>query len=528
MKRRKGSQRRRASLWRATGPAVLALALSLSACGGSAVEGPTSALGDPGVVTSTDAEDAAAGEAPEGSGAVEPGIDAPGNTTAGEAPGSVDAKPGQTGVTGGQKPSTGKSGSGAGGSGGGQASNGPAAGVERAIANLPIFGGSQACKPATLSEVLIGNVSTNSGVLGELFEPAKVAMETFVASQNACGGLNGHKIKYLVEDDQGDPATAATKVQKLIDKKILAFVGNVQVLTVDGIVPTIKKAGMPVIGSDLTNDTWFTNPLFFPQGSSVQSMGYGALVGVKDYHKVTTMGSLYCIEVPRACQQWNQSLVELAPQMGIQMKRSVQGSLTQPSYVQQCLDLKNAGVEAVAIGMDAASQVRFARSCTQVGFHPKIVTHPVSLGNEQQFLGNEWLGNTWVPVNTFPWRGDTTGPEKYYQAAVKKYNPGAPQGGSASLAWAAGAMLVAAAANLPAENPTTQNLLDALYSFQGQKFTELGGISGPKTFRPDGNPKLPYCYFAQVTNDKNDGWNKVISSITCSKVVAPSDPLARG
>lgn len=522
------SQRGRASLWAAAaGPVILALTLSLSACGGSAVEAPTSASGDPGVVTSTDAVDAVAGATPQGSGAASPVIDAPGDTTPGEAPGNVDAKPGQTGVTGAQKPSTGKSGSGPRNSRGGQATTGPAAGVERAIANLPIFGASQACRPATLSDVLIGNVSTNSGVLGELFEPAKVAMETFVASQNACGGLNGHKIRYLVEDDQGDPATAATKVQTLIDKKVLAFVGNVQVLTVDGIVPTIKKAGIPVIGSDLTNDTWFTNPLFFPQGSSVQSMAYGALVGVKDYHKVTTMGSLYCIEVPRACSQWNQALVELAPQMGIQMKKSVQGSLTQPSYVQQCLELKNAGVEAVAIGMDAASQVRFARSCTQVGFHPKVVTHPVSLGNEQQFLGNEWLGNTWVPVNTFPWRGDTTGPEKYYQAAVKKYNPGAPQGGSASLAWAAGALLVAAAANLPAENPTTQNLLDTLYSFQGQKFTELGGISGPKTFRRDGNPKLPYCYFAQVTNDKNDGWKKVISNITCSTVVAPSDPLVR-
>jgi len=523
-----GGQRRRARRWRATGPGVLALALALSACGGSTVEGSTSAQGDAGVVTSTAAEDAVTGVASTGSRAAAPGVDAPRNTTAGEAPGSVDAKRGPTGVAGAQKPSTEKSGSGSAGSRVGQASTGTAAGVERAVATLPIFGGSQACKPATLSEVLIGNVSTNSGVLGELFAPAKVAMETFVASQNACGGLNGHKIKYLVEDDQGDPSTASTKVQTLIDKKVLAFVGNIQVLTVDAIVPTIRKAGIPVIGSDLTNDTWFTNPLFFPEGSSVQSMGYGALVGVRDYHKVTTMGSLYCIEVPRACSQFNQSLVELAPQMGIQMKKSVQGSLTQPSYVQQCLELKNAGVEAVAIGMDAASQVRFARSCQQVGFHPKIVTHPVSLGNEEQFLGNEWLGNTWVPVNTFPWRGDTTGPEKYYQAAVRKYNPGAPQGGSASLAWASGALLVAAAANLPAENPTTQSLLDALYSFQGQKFTELGGISGPKTYRRDGNPKIPYCYFAQVTNDKNDGWKKVISTITCSKVVAPSDPLARG
>ena len=105
-------------------------------------------------------------------------------------------------------------------------------------------------------------------MLGELFSPVPPALETFVASQNACGGLNGHKIKLYIDDDQGDPATAASKVQQMIqNKKVLAFVGNIQVLTVDAVVPIIKKFGIPIIGGDLTNNTWFTNPLMFPQGS---------------------------------------------------------------------------------------------------------------------------------------------------------------------------------------------------------------------------------------------------------------------
>ncbi|MBA3745130.1 MAG: ABC transporter substrate-binding protein [Sporichthya sp.] len=135
------------------------------------------------------------------------------------------------------------------------------------VSTAGIFGGTAACKPATGSPVNIGNVRTLSGVLGELFSPVRPALETFIASQNACGGLNGHKINFSISDDQGDPSTASTKVQEMIQtKKVLAFVGNIQVLTVDAVLPIIKRSGIPIIGSDITNSTWFSNPLLFPQG----------------------------------------------------------------------------------------------------------------------------------------------------------------------------------------------------------------------------------------------------------------------
>ena len=68
------------------------------------------------------------------------------------------------------------------------------------------------------------------------------------------------------------------------------------------------------------------------------------------------------------------------------MKKSIQVSITAPSYVQQCLDFKNAGVEALALIIDAASLDRLARSCTQVGYFPKVMPYPLGVGNEKQFL----------------------------------------------------------------------------------------------------------------------------------------------
>jgi branched-chain amino acid transport system substrate-binding protein len=199
-------------------------------------------------------------------------------------------------------------------------------------------------------------------------------------------------------------------------------------------------------------------------------------------------------------------------------------SITAPSYVQQCLEFKNAGVQALAMTIDAASQQRLARSCQQVGFNPKILPYPLSVGNEKQFFGNKWLGNSYVPMNHFPWMDNSTPATAYYQASVKKYNPGFTTGGAASLGWGSGALLVAAASGLTADNPTTQQLLDTLYLFKGQKWTTLGGLNGPLTYNKGGFPKIPYCLFAAVSNAANTGWAKVVSKPTCTNVTAPSDP----
>src|SRR5438132_1579613 len=84
------------------------------------------------------------------------------------------------------------------------------------LAKKAIFGGNEQRSPGNGTPVSIGNVSTLSGVLGELFSPVVPALKTFVASQNACGGLNGHPIKLTIADDQGDPSTAVTEGRRLV------------------------------------------------------------------------------------------------------------------------------------------------------------------------------------------------------------------------------------------------------------------------------------------------------------------------
>ena len=497
---------------------VTALVL-IAGCGGSDI----GEAADGGGTTERPVEAGPAG-VDSSTGATVPGAQDPATGGAAPAAGSSTAAPQAPGQNGAASGNT------AGSSGEADKGNKAAAparsAVETMVANHPIFGGTGACKPATLSEIPIGNVSTLSGVLGELLSPARSALEVFVASQNACGGLNGHRIKLYIEDDQGDPSTASSKAQNLIQsKKVLAFVGNVQFLTIDAVVPIVKKYGIPIIGGDIVSDTWFTNPLLFPQGSPGAAAAYGYLKGATEYFHSTKIGDIWCIEVPRACEQNDRMLKELAPGFGATVLKSLQASITAPSYVQQCLEFKNAGVEVLALLIDAASMVRMARSCEQVGYFPKILPTPAGVGSQKQFLtGNKWLGNSYVPTQYFPWFANETPAQKYWQASLRKYAPGADIGASASAGWMAGALLVAAAAELSPTNPTTADLLKGLYAFKGQKWTGLGGLAGPRTFIEGSTPRVPYCLFAAISNSTNTGWASAVNTPQCTDVLAPSDP----
>jgi branched-chain amino acid transport system substrate-binding protein len=530
----------------AVAAATTVLAL-VAGCGGSRVaasapDTATQANSDSAAAGSTDSGAAPAAAADAGSAAAAPDAAAP--AAANPAAGAASTGTAATGTA--AAPTTGKAATGTKAVTKAKTATAPKAGSAPAdskvattgaaaeLAKQPIFGGSTAaCKPATGTPINIGNVSTLSGVLGELFSPVVPAMQIFVASQNACGGLNGHPIKFFVADDQGDPATAVTVGRKMISSnKILAFVGNIQVLTIDGMASVIKDTGIPIIGGDLTNNTWFTNPLLFPQGSPPQAISYGYHQAAADIFHKKKLGDVYCLEVPQACTQIDKAFKELAPTFGDQVVYTQQISITSPDYTPQCIAAKNAGVEVMMITNDAPTQSRWGNSCAKVGYHPDYVMYPLGVGNEHQFLGNATLGNAYVPMNHFPWMAGTAkfpgnAAMEYYQRSVAKYNPGYNAGGAASLGWAAGALLVAASSQIDA-NPTTAEFLNALYEFKGQKYTTLGGLAPALTFNKGGSPQVPYCLFGAQSNAQNTGWARVDSTMKCTDKLAPSDPQNKG
>jgi branched-chain amino acid transport system substrate-binding protein len=83
--------------------------------------------------------------------------------------------------------------------------------VNRGLRNRGLLSG--VCVPA----IKVGLVCTCSGsVFGSALIPAKDVYQAWVDSVNAGGGINGHPVKLIAEDDAGNLGNAVTDIQTLI------------------------------------------------------------------------------------------------------------------------------------------------------------------------------------------------------------------------------------------------------------------------------------------------------------------------
>lgn len=82
----------------------------------------------------------------------------------------------------------------------------------------------------TAQPIRIGAISTLSGGPAS-FAPAGLAAKAFFDEVNASGGIQGRKIVFVHEDDQGNPQLAAQAAAKLVsDPSLVAFAGGASLM----------------------------------------------------------------------------------------------------------------------------------------------------------------------------------------------------------------------------------------------------------------------------------------------------------
>ena len=78
---------------------------------------------------------------------------------------------------------------------------------------------------ATGTPIVLGGMSSYSGV--DIFPESPDAAKAYFDKINAEGGVNGHPIEFLTEDDGDVPEKTATGAKKLVEEKnVLAMVGG--------------------------------------------------------------------------------------------------------------------------------------------------------------------------------------------------------------------------------------------------------------------------------------------------------------
>jgi branched-chain amino acid transport system substrate-binding protein len=501
-------------------PARLAIALCLlvamvgTACGGRADKdkGATAAQapsGEQPAAPSTPAQDPAA-TTPTETPAADSGTAAPAATDANAAP-STPAKPkaATSGAAsaapkaqGGTSPATrSAAGSASSGSSSGGGSSSPGSGAPNVPApGVPApggGGGAQPTGPATGSPVNLGTICECSGPAGASIGPGIASNQMVVKYLNDNGGLNGHPIKLFVGDSNSDPNRHFALVKQMVEEnKVIAFIGMMAPLTINATDKYLRDKGIPVVGGDGAHGLWFGSPvLFFPGPSYItQSVATAKLALALKTPKVAMF---YCAEA-QPCQLGRDALhskqaQEKAP--GLEIVYEAKVSLAQPDFSAECLQAKGKGAQAVIVFVDAAAASRTTRSCIQQGYKPQWLTSPLTSAHADD-PNNEGMTN---PTAVSPWFAEETPAQKRFHDAVRKYNPSLTVNASTAVVWVAGQMLQYASKNLPADNPTSADILKGMYTIKNMTFDGL--LPDPLTFTEGQNSPDHPCYFVvQIKN----------------------------
>src|SRR5258708_30917598 len=97
-------------------------------------------------------------------------------------------------------------------------------------------------------EIVIGDVEPLSGPPALLGVAASIGHKIAIAEANAAGGINGRKIKYVLEDDGYVTARTIQGVKKVIDvDKVFAMLGISGSGQSIAVMPVLEKTGIPTV-----------------------------------------------------------------------------------------------------------------------------------------------------------------------------------------------------------------------------------------------------------------------------------------
>ena len=217
------------------------------------------------------------------------------------------------------------------------------------------------------NSITVGTISTQTGTLASNFSSLIYGEKAYFNYINAQGGVNGRKINYKYQlDDGGNPTTFNQLANTLINQDhVFAVTG---VATAFFSPNLFTESGIPTYGYNVTGN-WSPQPNLFAAGGSVQYYPAGvpeyAYVARKSQSKPSIAIVAYGIAASSdACQSAENGLKASGYNVSyVDLKISYPGS-TVATDVQR---MKQAGVNFVTSCMDVQGNVTMARAIKQYG-----------------------------------------------------------------------------------------------------------------------------------------------------------------
>jgi branched-chain amino acid transport system substrate-binding protein len=263
-----------------------------------------------------------------------------------------------------------------------------------------------------LSTIKIGEVVGVTGAQTDNDKgvpPVAKAWQDWV--NNNLGGINGHPVQVVIQDDQSTAAMALSAAQTLIQQdQVVAAVGSADGGNEAVFTKPFVDANIPTIGAYLDPGTAQSSPLVFSTAVSAInglkiSVDQAKMIGAADY------ADIICSEYSNCSGLTSFQKSEAATQ-GIKWDGYVSVAGSAPNFNAACLSLQSKNVSDVFLGVVLPTALRAIQDCTQQGFTPQYYAEysstvdanllPLTKGSIKfavQLLGFPWWTNTPAVVN---------------------------------------------------------------------------------------------------------------------------------
>jgi branched-chain amino acid transport system substrate-binding protein len=241
---------------------------------------------------------------------------------------------------------------------------------------LLTFGATTGPASASPAPITIAYISSLTGPGASEDGSSPAGFTARIDMQNAEGGVNGHKIKPLIIDDQTSPSIIATAVQSAISKGAFGIVSQSPVFFIAA--KYAQQAGIPVTGSYDDGPEWGTQPytnMFASDNGSVDpKYPVNTLIGsfIKQ-HGGTVLGSYgYGISPSsaRSAVSTARSFQRAGGKVGVLDTSVPFGGV---DFTSAALTAKSKNINAMVPAMDDNSNYALATSLEQAGVKLKAV-----------------------------------------------------------------------------------------------------------------------------------------------------------
>jgi len=356
----------------------------------------------------------------------------------------------------------------------------------------------------TNNSITIGLITELTGTAAPQYTGLVPSARARIDLQNARGGINGRKIRLIVEDDATNPATNATVSQFLVSKGVFGVIDESAV--VFGGYKVFQQAGIPVTGGAYDGGEWGLEPntnMFSVSGPLDPHIPATTLVPefIKA-HGGKVVGSLG-YQISPSSGAAASGFMYAAQKVGLQ-KGFVNTMLPFGTVAvgPLALQLKNASVDSMYLPLDNDTNFAILTALKQVGANLKVAVSATGYG--QQLLDDKaalpdaqgaYFSSLGAPVQL------KTPATKAFQAALAKY---AHYAGVPGFDWYEGwasADLMIRGLELAGKNPTRSSFIARLH--QVTNYTADGLLQPANlTLRQFGKAPAKTCgWFTQLRGD---------------------------